>query len=983
LLWSRRFVAVRGWGRSSFGFAFAIRVLFLCFFVPSWFTSFAPAMHPRLFLTLALVLIASSARAQFYAPDTEYHDPSQRVFPVEAARILAWQRAANGQPPIAEVVYEVSITPGRETIWKIRWLDAAKKSMREKEVRYAETQLVAGPDHYRQVFSQIEGDDWKIGAASPDNAATTFWQGAELSGVTRLDAIKAASTLVREKPKMARAADAARMAGILSHATLPHFTRQVSLDPVFLGRAAAWLCVAESRSREKFDAAWTSILFLSGREKDASELSANALWRPAEKQGAAERFWRTLVSPVSAKDMLLFGARAENKTFAMPMMSYAGSLDTSLAGHADVLGQDVFGNAALARMSEYSVESGIRDPMGEATNCDARLSEFLTKWNAARSDFEPSELDFTGYREAAKKLPPVAGSMTTGSWVKHYSPLLNLGVDESTGPLIPTAHLTARDLFGFGWEMVCLLSAEYYESVKKRGGDEEIAKLDLPASLGSIRGMDVFFAGSAVKVAAPLDSLTRLQYVGSSGTQAALLKKLPAEWAASPDIPLKRQWLSRVATRENVAHLIQAKTADPDFKAIVERLIQEGGRATALDLLRKDSSATYVEAIERTGMRAAIASAAPVLGEVDLEQLKSEIKAAPAVPAGTTPAGTAEVIETLDFAQYKTAEQFWAAVDKLREMPRRSANSPEDRMRQIRAWLEQRHTAAEAFLKAYPADPHRHTAKLMMIDSTLQLERFGDQGVAKLDRNELDAIISASDADETTRGEAEFFRLMVVSRDVSFDSPHTVPPFQQALATYLEKYPKHERAQYVGAMLMQTLSKLETPSTGPLLKKLSQNSNEQIALQAKAILQRREFMLELKKKPLELKFTAFDGTEIDMAKLRGKVVLLDFWASWCGPCMMDAPNVVGVYQKLRERGFEIIGISLDQDRAAMESALKSAKMTWPQHFDGKGWGNEIAARFGVRSIPATWLFDKKGKLREHGLRGKELELRIENLLKEK
>jgi thiol-disulfide isomerase/thioredoxin len=182
---------------------------------------------------------------------------------------------------------------------------------------------------------------------------------------------------------------------------------------------------------------------------------------------------------------------------------------------------------------------------------------------------------------------------------------------------------------------------------------------------------------------------------------------------------------------------------------------------------------------------------------------------------------------------------------------------------------------------------------------------------------------------------------------------------------------------------MNILSNFETPSTQPLLKKMAAHPNEQIAMQAKSILQQRQFMLDLKKKPLDLKFTAIDGTQIDAAKLRGKVVLIDFWASWCGPCMADAPAVVAAYNKLRERGFEIIGVSLDNDKAAMEAAIKSAGMNWPQAFDGKGWQAEIAQRFGVRAIPSTWLFDKKGKLREHGLRGAELESRIENLLREK
>jgi thiol-disulfide isomerase/thioredoxin len=115
-------------------------------------------------------------------------------------------------------------------------------------------------------------------------------------------------------------------------------------------------------------------------------------------------------------------------------------------------------------------------------------------------------------------------------------------------------------------------------------------------------------------------------------------------------------------------------------------------------------------------------------------------------------------------------------------------------------------------------------------------------------------------------------------------------------------------------------------------------------------------------KPLELKFTAVDGQQVDLSQMRGKVVLIDFWATWCPPCRGEVPNVVAAYNKYHDQGFEIIGISLDQDKDTLLNFTKQNGMVWPQFFDGQGWHNEISSKFGIDSIPAMWLVGKDGKV---------------------
>ena len=135
-------------------------------------------------------------------------------------------------------------------------------------------------------------------------------------------------------------------------------------------------------------------------------------------------------------------------------------------------------------------------------------------------------------------------------------------------------------------------------------------------------------------------------------------------------------------------------------------------------------------------------------------------------------------------------------------------------------------------------------------------------------------------------------------------------------------------------------------------------------------------------KPLEIKFTSTDGIKVDLSKMKGKVVLIDFWATWCGPCVVELPNVKKAYSKLHPKGFEIVGISLDSSEDKLKKFIKDREMPWPQYFDGQGWKNKISTRYGIRSIPAMWLVDKEGNLVDKNAR-RGLEGKVEKLLADK
>ncbi|MBV7531843.1 TlpA disulfide reductase family protein [Chitinophaga sp. sic0106] len=122
------------------------------------------------------------------------------------------------------------------------------------------------------------------------------------------------------------------------------------------------------------------------------------------------------------------------------------------------------------------------------------------------------------------------------------------------------------------------------------------------------------------------------------------------------------------------------------------------------------------------------------------------------------------------------------------------------------------------------------------------------------------------------------------------------------------------------------------------------------------------------------------GQLVKLSSFKGKYVLVDFWASWCGPCRQENPNVVKAYNKYKDKNFTILGVSLDQDKARWLRAITQDGLGWTQVSDLKGWGNEVAVQYGIQSIPSNFLVDPAGNIIARNLRGEALEAKLAELL---
>ncbi|UCG52341.1 MAG: redoxin domain-containing protein [Candidatus Latescibacterota bacterium] len=254
--------------------------------------------------------------------------------------------------------------------------------------------------------------------------------------------------------------------------------------------------------------------------------------------------------------------------------------------------------------------------------------------------------------------------------------------------------------------------------------------------------------------------------------------------------------------------------------------------------------------------------------------------------------------------------------------------------------LEQIASKLNGFIQAYPNSEEALDAKLElgMVYSSLMKH---DQAV----KNFTDYLRDGDEDDERT-GYAQFYLAQAYENMDKYDDA------KRHYKMFVEQY-GHLNPKYLAA----AQSKLADIS---VLKSLT-----------------------VGKEPIPFSVTDhLTGKTISLEDYKGKVVLLDFWATWCVPCKVEMPNVIKIHKKYNKKGFEIIGISLDNNKAALEQYIKTNEMPWPQHFDGKGWQNGVAMKYRVRQIPTTYLIDRKGKIRYRTLRGRDLEDAVARLIDE-
>jgi len=288
------------------------------------------------------------------------------------------------------------------------------------------------------------------------------------------------------------------------------------------------------------------------------------------------------------------------------------------------------------------------------------------------------------------------------------------------------------------------------------------------------------------------------------------------------------------------------------------------------------------------------------------------------------------------------------------------------------------HDAAAAFVERFPSDAHKAQAMLWKIETT-DFQGSAAERTAQLGQDESDGrqVVDneASAPDLRLQVQRTILTQWLNNPDL-ITTPDQAAEIEGRIADLLRTNPTDPRAISFQLARADLILRFNHEKGMAFLQDLTNGPDQNLAEAAKARLRKAQMI----GKPLELQFTAQDGSSVDLQALRGNIVLIDFWASWCPDCIRDMPVVRQIYQRYKDKGFAIVGISLDKDAQALSNFVAKKLIPWPQYFDGKGWGNEFAIEYGVRAIPEMWLINQRGEVVSTDLSIEKLDQKIQQLM---
>ena len=279
-----------------------------------------------------------------------------------------------------------------------------------------------------------------------------------------------------------------------------------------------------------------------------------------------------------------------------------------------------------------------------------------------------------------------------------------------------------------------------------------------------------------------------------------------------------------------------------------------------------------------------------------------------------------------------------------------------------------------AFARAYPKHARRGEVVSELVQETMA------KPAAERSKLGLDALIAETLADSTlaTRsremimlfdGYASMGGLSIL--DDGTERPVDLAVARAKLDAFAALFPNSGNSELLEKQYGDRLIRFRPASVPAHVEWLTQSGHSRWAAVAKSLQAKYEVGL----KPLDWKFTAFDGRAIDLAQLRGKVVLVDLWGTWCGPCVAELPHIRAVYEKYRAQGFEVVGIACERDGGArLKTFMAEQKLPWIIHLDtGRAAVREgresYELKFGINAFPTIWLVNKEGVVVQRNVRG--------------